>query len=205
MNIYKITNTNNGKIYIGKTTKTIEQRFEKHCYNSKSMNTHLYKSMRKHGVDNFIIEVIEEDSNDEREIYWISEMGSLAPNGYNLTIGGEGGDTSMSPNYIEAMKKRDMKGKNNPMYGRDRTGGVITKETRVLISKAQKENWDTNPDRKQKASDRVVGKNNPMYGKTPSNAVKVVFEGFEYESLASASRMTGHSVHYIKKCGEVSK
>ena len=29
--IYKITNKVNGKIYVGQTMKTLEERFQKHC------------------------------------------------------------------------------------------------------------------------------------------------------------------------------
>ena len=33
--IYKITNTQNGKIYIGKTLGTVEKRFKEHCRDSQ--------------------------------------------------------------------------------------------------------------------------------------------------------------------------
>jgi hypothetical protein len=58
--------------------------------------------MRKYGIENFMIEVLEITEHlDEREKYWIS---TLHPQ-YNMTAGGEGGDTSSSPNFISAMKK----------------------------------------------------------------------------------------------------
>lgn len=111
MIIYKITNKVNGKIYIGKTTKTIHERYQRHFYNHKNGNTYLYKSMRKYGFDNFMIEAIEETLNlDEREIFWISE---LSPD-YNMTKGGDGGDTSTSPNFIESLKHRPPP---KPTYG----------------------------------------------------------------------------------------
>lgn len=116
--IYRITNTVNSKFYIGKTNKTIQERFKRHCYNHKIQNTYLYNAMRKYGTDKFTIEILEETSNgNEREIYWIQE---LNPH-YNMTSGGDGGDTSNSPNYKIGMSKRDISGKNNPMYGRKRT------------------------------------------------------------------------------------
>jgi hypothetical protein len=36
MKIYKITNKINKKVYVGKTTKTIEERFKKHIQNAKN-------------------------------------------------------------------------------------------------------------------------------------------------------------------------
>lgn len=102
-NIYRIKNHVNSKFYIGKTSKTIEQRFHRHLYNSKvGGNTHLYKAIRKYGAENFSIELIEQTNNpNERELYWINH---LKPH-YNMTKGGDGGDTSNSPNYKKAMKE----------------------------------------------------------------------------------------------------
>ena len=48
--------------------------------------------MRKHGTENFEIELIEEISIDklsEREMYWIEKYNSYH-NGYNATKGGDG-------------------------------------------------------------------------------------------------------------------
>lgn len=111
MIIYKITNLVNGKFYIGKTTKTVDERFKRHFYNHKKANTYLYKSMRKYGFNNFIIETLEETDNiNEREPFWISQ---LSPH-YNMTKGGDGGDTSNSPNFIEGLKRRPTP---KPTYG----------------------------------------------------------------------------------------
>lgn len=117
--IYKITNIITGDFYIGKTTKSIQERFKRHERNSKTGTTYLYRAFRKYGISNFIIESIEstnKSSLNEREMYWISKLSPV----YNMTSGGDGGDTSKSPNYINGMKTRDMKGSNNPMFGRSR-------------------------------------------------------------------------------------
>jgi group I intron endonuclease len=108
MIIYQITNEVNGKFYIGKTTKTPEERFQKHLYESRynRNGSYLYKSIRKYGEEHFTITILEsqvdETNLDERERYWIR---TLNPQ-YNLTKGGEGGDTSKSPKWIEGMKNR---------------------------------------------------------------------------------------------------
>ena len=51
--IYKIINKINNKIYIGKTTQSIEDRFNQHKNKSKKLNTHLYNAMRTYGISNF--------------------------------------------------------------------------------------------------------------------------------------------------------
>lgn len=98
--IYKITNKINNKIYIGKSTD-IEKRWKYHIshYNyEREYNKPLYKAFRKYGVENFSFEIIEECllDIDEKEKYWINFYNSYK-NGYNATIGGEGGVTVLSP------------------------------------------------------------------------------------------------------------
>ena len=93
--IYKITNQINQKIYIGKTNRNIKIRFKEHCRNVNKNSCEkrpLYIAMRKYGIENFFIELIEECSLnevEEREKYWIEFYRSFK-NGYNATIGGDG-------------------------------------------------------------------------------------------------------------------
>lgn len=91
--IYQITNQINGKIYIGKTEFSIEKRFKEHCddaYRESKEKRPLYAAMRKYGIENFQIELLEEtDSPEEREMYWIEQKQSFK-NGYNATLGGDG-------------------------------------------------------------------------------------------------------------------
>ena len=104
MFIYRITNTVNGKFYVGKTTKTLEERLQRHFYSAKyGSQTYLHRAIRKHGHDKFIVEQLESNVNDldEAEERYIAE---LNPH-YNMTTGGEGGDTSDSPNFKRSMKE----------------------------------------------------------------------------------------------------
>ena len=91
--IYKISNDINDKVYIGKTTRTMECRWSDHLKASYYMNNKLYYAMRKYGQNHFTIETIEndipEDILNSREIYWIKYYDSYY-NGYNSTTGGEG-------------------------------------------------------------------------------------------------------------------
>lgn len=95
--IYKISNKINDKIYIGKTSRSVEVRFNEHINdsfnkNSSSYNYYLHSAIRKYGIKNFIcetIEEVEESQINDREIFWISQYDSYNT-GYNLTLGGEG-------------------------------------------------------------------------------------------------------------------
>ena len=144
MIIYKITNKVNNKFYIGKTTKTIEWRWGIHLQKVKgNSQTHIHRAIRKHGSSAFIIEIIEdnyitEKQLNQREIFYIAEM---SPH-YNMTKGGDGGDTSSSPNYIAALKKRDTSGSRNSNYGKK---GILSPKfgkkygPKPNISKAKKQ------------------------------------------------------------------
>lgn len=92
--IYKIVNQINGKIYVGQTICNIKKRFREHKHASLNQNTYLYNAMRKYGVENFSIMVIDcvnsLDELNEKEIYWIKKLNSKTPNGYNILDGGLG-------------------------------------------------------------------------------------------------------------------
>ena len=91
--IYQITNNVNGKIYIGKTERTIQERWREHCKDylrERCYDRPLYRAMRKYGLSNFTIELLEETDNpEERDIFWIEQKGSFK-HGYNATMGGDG-------------------------------------------------------------------------------------------------------------------
>ena len=92
--IYKIKNLINEKEYIGCTINPINKRFEEHVYRclKTDSNTKFCNSIRKYGVENFNIELIEECNVSniyEKEKFYITEFKTYK-NGLNSTVGGEG-------------------------------------------------------------------------------------------------------------------
>lgn len=89
--IYKITNLVNNKLYIGRTIKTVEERWKRHLRDKKKKSIH--RAFDKYGRENFIIEEIyssfTNDDLNEKEQYFIKNYNTKAPFGYNLTDGGE--------------------------------------------------------------------------------------------------------------------
>jgi len=104
--IYKIVNLSSNKIYVGQAVSHIlnhkkyrpygrEGRFRCHiseAFSTKKNQSHyLNNAIRKYGVENFVVELIEYceiNDADKRETHYIKEFNSLYPNGYNLKIGG---------------------------------------------------------------------------------------------------------------------
>lgn len=122
--IYLVTNVRNGKRYVGQTRFSPDERMQRHVADAKcgTRPTYFHNALLKEGPDNFhtaVIEDVEPQDMNERERHWIAE---LSPE-YNMTSGGDGGDTSKSPNFIKAMERTSERmrgntyrlGKANPM------------------------------------------------------------------------------------------
>jgi len=128
--IYKITNKQNGKIYIG-SSLNIYQRFYMHRSNldrGKHHSTHLQRAWDKYGKENFIFEIIEEVPDKsmllEREQYYMDTAKSYErESGYNIN---PTATSRLGAKHTEEAKRKmsesqkasgRWKGKNNPMYG----------------------------------------------------------------------------------------
>lgn len=115
--IYKITNTATGKIYVGQTTKTLEERLNRHFYTSnvEGRQQKFYKEILDYGRNSFVIELIEEcpdEYADTVESYWIYKLDTIK-NGYNSCLSQGKNDTSpkgaSNEKYLEKLE-------NNKIY-----------------------------------------------------------------------------------------
>jgi len=94
--IYKFTNKVNNKVYIGQSVN-ISNRYRAHIKSafypkSNTYNTIFHAAIRKYGIEQFDFTVLCTCSVEELnklEKFYIQEYNSLAPNGYNMTTGGE--------------------------------------------------------------------------------------------------------------------
>ena len=59
--IYKITNIQNNKVYIGQTIRPIVQRFRRHLNDALNnvIDTHFARAIRKYGKDSFVVKQID--------------------------------------------------------------------------------------------------------------------------------------------------
>ncbi len=107
--IYLITNTVNGKVYVGLTTQTLSARWTGHLGEARrGAKTSLHCAIRKYGADSFTRREIHEANSKEEllalEIAEIAEYRSTEPEfGYNLTYGGEG--VRASPEAAEKLRQ----------------------------------------------------------------------------------------------------
>jgi len=105
--LYKLSFPN-GKLYIGKSDTTAKERFARHRWtaarpDTKNGNTALYHAWRKYGAPTLtVLAVIENDLLNETEKSAIASYETLAPFGYNLTLGGEG-----TSGWVPNQEQRD--------------------------------------------------------------------------------------------------
>ena len=118
--IYLITNTINGKQYVGQTTSAISRRWRQHVRAARNGSLLLLAcAIRKHGEKSFYLEQLDVGNSrqelNEKEINCIAQLGTLASNGYNLTLGGEGATPSEETRKKISEKARH---RNNGNYGK---------------------------------------------------------------------------------------
>lgn len=158
--VYKISCAENGKLYIGYTGKTIEERLNAHLLNARwRKQTALYDAIRAYGNDAFSVELLAECETHEQacaeEIRLVAELNSMLPNGYNMTRGGDGVPVPIEVHKEAGRRKRGvvtekMRAHFNSRRGvkhspehiakcvARRIGSKRSEETRRRMSEAQK-------------------------------------------------------------------
>jgi group I intron endonuclease len=184
--IYQFTNNINGKMYIGKTINTKEEKRLWYLYafntmlKQKTVNTNrtLFKAFLKYGFDNFKFDIIEclimptkemlDLMLNDREAYWISTKGTFGNSkiGYNETAGGDGG------RHSESVKKK------NSIKNIERFS-------------------DPNERKKQAERTRNFFKNNPDKRNSANSYIDT--NGNNYVSLNQLEEKTGISVYLLKR------
>lgn len=175
--VYCITNTINGKRYVGVTGQTLSKRLADH-YRARSA---IGDALRKYGIESFFIEILETGSREdcyENEQRCIEEKNShVRGHGYNILVGGDvvprgarkwdaaqrerqrqkmlgntlaaGGSSRPGPRTEEEKKKISDTKRNNPK--------IVSSKTRQLLSEAGRGRVHSE-ETKRKMSEAAKGK-----------------------------------------------
>lgn len=149
--IYRITNSVNGKVYIGFTSKTPEVRWKQHIKigkNTKDDNhEYIHRAMNKYGVDKFVFDAIYQSTDGDHclkvmESHFIKEYGSFGT-GYNLTQGGE-----KPPSQKGVKKTAEHRAKIAAAHkGKTQIGTPHTEEHKTRLKERMSQLWTvTHPD-----------------------------------------------------------
>ena len=121
--IYLLIDGTNDMEYVGQTRHSLEKRFKEHKRHKKY---HIGNAINKHGEDMFVKVILKECYSPEELSYWerhfIKSRDTMAPNGYNLTEGGER-DFRMSPETIAKISAANS-GEKHHMFGKHHTDEV---------------------------------------------------------------------------------
>lgn len=184
--VYQITNTVNGKRYVGYTGKTLKQRLAAHVNSARGekSKTPLHRAIRKYGKDSFVSEALytEESSAGAKETEILCIL-DIDPE-YNRTMGGDGvsgldvlpetrerlrvsalkNQTMSRPDVIERHKKSIPRGDDH--YTRDKTRAHPRLGKRGALSPLTGR-------KRPRQSELMSGENHPRYGKSIPKSVSL--------------------------------
>jgi group I intron endonuclease len=166
MLIYLITNTVNGKVYVGQTTRGMKLRWKWHLDSYRRNAPYvLYRAFRKYGLNAFETQVVAQadtlDQLNVLESLWIAVLRSSDPKcGYNMTFGGNA--MHMTP---EVRARMSASGKKK----------VFTKEHRENIGKALQDRVFSKEWCNRISESHIgmhAGEKHPMFGKKRPDVAK---------------------------------
>ena len=215
--IYVRPNLINGKKYVGQATT---KRFKQRQRDWKNLNKPyagpaINNARAKYGIDNFGFEILKECDDKELDFwekYYVKELNTKSPYGYNLT---DGGDGCKGYHHTEETKQKisdAKKGKKQSEEARKKLseankGKHLTEETKKKLSEANKGEKNSNygkhhtDETKHKISKSLKGIPNIKLSKPVLQIDKNTNEIIkEFPSIMEINRQLGISVSHISEC-----
>ena len=180
--IYRIYHKKSGKSYVGKSVD-VENRIHQH-FSNEDRSYSIRGAIDKHGSDAFAWEILEvccKENLDFRECHWIATLDCIAPNGYNLTAGGDGGIPT-----AEIRQKMSEKAKGRAPWNKGKKTGYHTEDTKRKMSESHKKHVKTDEHIQTLKKSAPRGKDHYAYNKEIWNKQEEIVLGY----------MRGHS-HYV--------
>ena len=150
--IYLITDTTNGKQYVGQHHYHLE-KLDSNYHGSGTIIKNIYKKRPETLKEEYIKTCYTQTELDEWEQYYIEFYNTLYPNGYNLTEGGDGVMPCEEIRRKMSQNHYDCSGEKHPMFGKKHS-----EETKKKMSASKK--------------GLQSGEKNPMFGKHHSEETK---------------------------------
>lgn len=214
--VYKHENLLNGKVYIGITSKTLNDRARKNG-SAYSQSPHFWSAIQKYGWNNFshviLVDNLSKEEACKLEKEFISKYNSTDERyGYNCSLGGESGNYGVKASDDLRKRLSEMrKGENSPNYGKKmpedvkdkirkkKLGTTLSEETKRKISESLYKNPPTkgikmSDSTKKKLSESKMGEKNVASKKIYCKELNQYFN-----SIREAERKTGIKHEYISK------
>lgn len=181
----------NNKVYIGQSNNN--RRWSQHKYFAKypeRTGQYIHRAMAKHGIDNFVFEIIasckSQEDTDETESILINQYDSRNKKfGYNLTVGGShGGHSEETKQKLREATLRQIEEKGHPAQGTKRTDEQRAKMSVIQQSKDNESIY--NEEVRQRMSEAHIG-------------IKDT-EKTKQKKSESATLAWGSRIDYSRKC-----
>ncbi len=141
-----------GKSYVGQSCHGMEHRWKGHCQSAGKCDLLFAKAIHKHGPEAFTHELLaqchDQEDADNLEDFFIQELKTLVPRGYNLKGGGANGRPSEETRQkISAARKGQKHSeehrRNIGVAGKGRKHSEETKAKMSASNKGQKRSEET--------------------------------------------------------------
>ena len=174
--IYLITNTYNGKHYVGQSVRGAHKRWRKHVSDSKYRECPIHLAIVKYGEESFTLETLwiarsQEEANTQ-ECHFITQYSaSVNEHGYNVAEGGSKGNIFVG---FSQVRMDEYRAKMSVV----KKGISPSSETRAKIAAAQTGSKHHlygkhhTIETRTKMSNAHTGARNPQYGKAMSAETK---------------------------------
>ena len=158
--LYRITNQLDGKVYIGQTNKPDYRWYQHRSYaKSEKPQQYIHRAMAKHGIENFVFDVIAtcktpEDTNEIESLIITQYNSRNKDHGYNLMVGGShGGHSEETKEKMRQATMQQIAEKGHPAAGR-----IVSEEEKERHRKARLENpIEYTPEIRQRMSEAHLG------------------------------------------------
>lgn len=217
VDIYIITNLINGKQYVGQTVSGYKERFRQHCLYANGCYTNgeyvqdIDIAIKKYGIENFKVDIIEQvsfDLRNEREKYYIKKYNTFNE-GYNRTLGGD-----FNPMFDDKVRKKHKEICSSKEHRQKQKENAIKlfserEDIHTKITEGNKRAWKNYNSEKRKQ----VLKGLTQYNEKRKQKVACVDENDniikEFDSASEACRFTGRDSgeagNLLKSCNEYIK
>jgi hypothetical protein len=110
--VYLVTHQGSRKKYVGITVQSLERRWEYHIEQARAKHIKnersLHAAIRKYGAPQFTVEQIDAGNSkgnlEAKERKWIEELGTLAPDGFNISTGGTVGGSNSRAVEVDGIR-----------------------------------------------------------------------------------------------------
>jgi group I intron endonuclease len=144
--VYKVTNVNDGKVYVGFTTRTLEKRKREHFRQCQEPGRRsvFHNALKAHGKASFAWELVQDGLTDAEalslEVHTIALLGCKRPAGYNILSGGQRSNMTEAGRLTLRNLRTGSKwsSESRAKLARSRTGTKRSIETKQKMSRSLK-------------------------------------------------------------------